>query len=58
MATRLRRLKIEHFRDVRPGTELRFGDGWNVLVGRICSGKQMRSVYVAPLIMLARLHFG
>lgn len=39
MATRLRRLKIEHFRDVRPGTELRFGDGWNVLVGRNCSGK-------------------
>ncbi|MDB4930773.1 MAG: hypothetical protein JWM10_3257 [Myxococcaceae bacterium] len=39
MATRLRRLKIEHFRDVRPGTELRFGDGWNVLVGRNGSGK-------------------
>ncbi len=39
MATRLRRLKIEHFRDVRPGTELHFGDGWNVLVGRNGSGK-------------------
>jgi energy-coupling factor transporter ATP-binding protein EcfA2 len=39
MATRLRRLKIDQFRDVRPGTELRFGDGWNVLVGRNGSGK-------------------
>ena len=39
MATRLRRLKIERFRDVRPGTELRFGDRWNVLVGRNGTGK-------------------
>jgi len=39
LATRLRRLKIDQFRDVRPGTELRFGEGWNVLVGRNGSGK-------------------
>lgn len=39
MGTRLRRLKVERFRDVRPGTELRFGDAWNVLLGRNGSGK-------------------
>lgn len=39
MAIRLRRLKIERFRDLHPGTELFFSDGWNVLLGRNGSGK-------------------
>jgi energy-coupling factor transporter ATP-binding protein EcfA2 len=36
---RLRRLKIEKFRNVVPGTELVFGDGMNVLLGRNGTGK-------------------
>lgn len=39
MALRLRWLKILRFRDVRPGTELRFNDGWNVVLGRNATGK-------------------
>ncbi len=36
---RLRRLKINKFRNVRPGCELRFHDGVNVLLGRNGTGK-------------------
>ncbi len=39
MALRLRRLKITRFRDVRPGTELRFNDEWNVVLGHNATGK-------------------
>ncbi len=39
MALRLRWLKILRFRDVRPGTELRFNDAWNVVLGRNATGK-------------------
>lgn len=36
---RLTRLKINRFRHVKPGTELRFDDGINVLLGRNGTGK-------------------
>lgn len=36
---KLRRLKIEKFRNVVPGTELRFHDGYNVLLGQNGTGK-------------------
>lgn len=36
---KLRRLKIEKFRNVVPGTELRFHDGFNVLLGQNGTGK-------------------
>lgn len=39
MAVRLERLKIHKFRDVVPGTELRFSHGWNVVLGRNATGK-------------------
>ena len=39
VTARLKRLKIVKFRDVRPGTELHFSDGWNVLVGHNATGK-------------------
>ncbi len=36
---KLRRLKIEKFRSVVPGTEIRFSDGFNVLLGQNGTGK-------------------
>lgn len=36
---RLRRLKINKFRAVKPGTELHFNDGFNVVLGRNATGK-------------------
>lgn len=36
---KLRRLKIIEFRNVQPGTELEFNDGYNVLLGQNGSGK-------------------
>ena len=36
---KLRRLKILKFRNVQPGTELEFNDGYNVLLGQNGSGK-------------------
>lgn len=36
---RLTQLKINHFRHVKPGTELHFDDGINVLLGRNGTGK-------------------
>lgn len=36
---KLRRLRIERFRNVEPGTELRFSDGLNVLLGQNGTGK-------------------
>ena len=39
VTARLKRLKIVKFRGVRPGTELHFNDGWNVLLGQNATGK-------------------
>jgi len=36
---RLKRLKILQYRNVRPGTELRFDDGLNLILGQNASGK-------------------
>lgn len=36
---RLTRLKIDRFRNVKPGTDLRFGPTFNVLLGRNATGK-------------------
>jgi len=36
---KLRRLRIDKFRSVAPGTELRFSDGFNVLLGQNGTGK-------------------
>ncbi len=39
MSVRLKRLKVHTFRDLAPGTELHFSDGWNVVLGRNATGK-------------------
>jgi energy-coupling factor transporter ATP-binding protein EcfA2 len=36
---KLKRLKIHHYRNVKPGTELRFDDGFNLILGQNASGK-------------------
>ena len=36
---KLKRLKIEQYRNVKPGTELRFDDGPNLILGQNASGK-------------------
>lgn len=36
---KLKRLRIDRFRNVKPGTELRFSDGFNVLLGQNGTGK-------------------
>jgi energy-coupling factor transporter ATP-binding protein EcfA2 len=36
---KLRRLRVEKFRNVVPGTEIRFSDGFNVLLGQNGTGK-------------------
>lgn len=36
---KLKRIRIDKFRNVKPGTELRFADGFNVLLGRNGTGK-------------------
>ncbi len=36
---RLTRLKIDRFRNVKPGTDLRFGPTFNVLLGKNATGK-------------------
>ena len=36
---KLKRLKINKYRSIKPGTELRFADGINVLLGKNGSGK-------------------
>jgi len=36
---KLKRLKINKYRNVRPGTELRFDDGFNLVLGKNGSGK-------------------
>lgn len=36
---KLKRLRIEEYRNVKPGTELRFDDGLNLILGQNASGK-------------------
>lgn len=36
---KLKRLKIGKYRNVKPGTELRFSDGFNILLGQNATGK-------------------
>jgi energy-coupling factor transporter ATP-binding protein EcfA2 len=36
---RLRSLKVHAFREVRPGTELHFGDGFHLILGKNATGK-------------------
>ncbi|MBK6535844.1 MAG: AAA family ATPase [Deltaproteobacteria bacterium] len=36
---RLERLKIHRYRNIRPGSEIRFSEGFNVLLGHNGSGK-------------------
>ena len=36
---KLKHLKIHQYRNVRPGTELRFDDGINLVLGQNASGK-------------------
>ncbi|MCA9706180.1 MAG: AAA family ATPase, partial [Myxococcales bacterium] len=36
---KLKRLVVEQYRNVRPGTELRFDDGLNLVLGQNASGK-------------------
>ncbi len=50
MTVRLRRLKIHHFREVAAGTELRFHDGMNVLLGLNASGKTTLLELVAAIL--------
>lgn len=47
---RLTRLKINRFRHVKPGTELRFDDGINVLLGRNGTGKTTLLDLVCALV--------
>ena len=51
---RLRRLKINKFRAVKPGTELVFHDGFNVLLGRNGTGK---TTLLELISMALRLDF-
>ncbi len=51
---RLRSLKVHVFRDVRPGTELRFGDGPHLILGKNGSGK---STLLALLAAVPTLDF-
>lgn len=52
---RLRSLKVHAFRDVRPGTELHFGDGFHLVLGKNASGK---STLLRLLAAAAALDFG
>src|SRR5678810_540074 len=47
---RLTRLKINRFRNVTPGTELRFDDGINVLLGRNGTGKTTLLELICALV--------
>lgn len=51
---RLRSLKVHAFRDVRPGTELRFGDGFHLILGKNASGK---STLLELLAAVSTLNF-
>ena len=49
---RLRSLKIHEFRDVRPGTELHFGDGFHLVLGKNGSGKSTLLQLLAAVSVL------
>jgi energy-coupling factor transporter ATP-binding protein EcfA2 len=51
---RLRSLKVHAFRDVRPGTELRFGDGFHLILGKNATGK---STLLELLAAVSTLNF-
>jgi hypothetical protein len=51
---RLRSLKVHSFRDVRPGTELTFGNGFHLILGKNGSGK---STLLELLAAASRLDF-
>jgi energy-coupling factor transporter ATP-binding protein EcfA2 len=51
---RLRSLKVHSFRDVQPGTELRFGDGFHLILGKNGSGK---STLLQLLAAISTLNF-
>jgi len=51
---RLRSLKVHAFRDVRPGTELTFGDGFHLILGKNGTGK---STLVELLAAVSALGF-
>jgi AAA domain, putative AbiEii toxin, Type IV TA system len=51
---RLRSLKVHAFRDVRPGTELRFGHGFHLILGKNASGK---STLLELLAAVSTLNF-
>jgi energy-coupling factor transporter ATP-binding protein EcfA2 len=46
----LRRLKIQEFRNVRPGTEIHFNDGFNVVLGLNASGKTTLLELIAAIV--------
>jgi energy-coupling factor transporter ATP-binding protein EcfA2 len=49
---RLRSLKVHAFRDVRPGTELRFGDGFHLILGKNATGKSTLLELLAAVSVL------
>lgn len=49
---RLRSLKIHEFRDVRPGAELQFGDGFHLVLGKNGSGKSTLLQLLAAVSVL------
>lgn len=49
---RLRSLKVHEFRDVRPGTELSFGDGFHLVLGKNGSGKSTLLKLLAAVSVL------
>lgn len=49
---RLRSLKVHAFRDVRPGTELQFGDGFHLILGKNATGKSTLLSLIAAVCAL------
>jgi ABC-type branched-subunit amino acid transport system ATPase component len=47
---RLKRLKIDEYRNVAPGTELHFGDGFNVVLGENGAGKTTLLRLIAMIV--------
>lgn len=50
MTMKLTRLKIDKYRNVAPGTELRFNDGFNVLLGKNGTGKTTLLRLIAAIV--------
>lgn len=49
---RLRSIKVHELRDVRPGTELRFGDGFHLVLGKNGTGKSTLLELIAAVSTL------